>query len=434
MRIKDISVRFDYYLFLTMVILIVIGCLVIYSAVYGNPSRSPYYARQSFSALLGIVAIMFVMGINYQLFNQYGIWIYLFSLFLLALTLFLGKSVHGSKSWLPIGNFTFQPVEFAKLGLIVVLARYLTNYPEAVRRISGLAVPFLLTLAPVTLIMLQPDPGSALVLLAILLAMLYLGGARIIYLVSIVSTGILALGIPLLLALDPQNRTFISRIFIDFSSTAIFTVLLAGAIGIIVYILSKLRFRVGLNHFLFASLVMCGGILLSHPFNLILKDYQKMRLVCFIKPSIDPLGAGYHIIQSQISIGSGGVMGKGLLSGTQGKLGFLPAQHTDFIFSLLSEEMGFVGAALLILLFSILLLRGIRIASLARNRFGSLLAGGIVALFLFQIIVNLGMTMGIMPITGLPLPFVSCGGSALLIFMVAVGILLNIYSRRFTYW
>ncbi|MFB0527513.1 MAG: FtsW/RodA/SpoVE family cell cycle protein, partial [bacterium] len=119
---------------------------------------------------------------------------------------------------------------------------------------------------------------------------------------------------------------------------------------------------------------------------------------------------------------------------TQGKLGFLPAQHTDFIFSLLSEEMGFVGAGFLILLFSILLLRAIRIASLARNRFGSLLAGGIVAMFFFQIIVNLGMTMGIMPITGLPLPFVSCGGSALITSMAGAGILLNIYSRRFTYW
>jgi rod shape determining protein RodA len=207
-----------------------------------------------------------------------------------------------------------------------------------------------------------------------------------------------------------------------------------GVIGLISYILSRLKFRVGVNHFLFSSLVFCGGIVLSYPLRFFLKEYQKMRLVSFIKPSIDPLGAGYHIIQSQISIGSGGFLGKGLLAGTQGKLGFLPAQHTDFIFSLLSEEMGFLGAAFLILLFSILLLRGIRIASLARNRFGSLLAGGIIALFVFQITVNLGMNMGIMPITGLPLPFVSYGGSALITFMAGVGILLNIYSRRFMYW
>ncbi|TET42585.1 MAG: rod shape-determining protein RodA, partial [Elusimicrobia bacterium] len=217
-------------------------------------------------------------------------------------------------------------------------------------------------------------------------------------------------------------------------STLGFIIVVIAVIGLVCYILSRLKFRVGVNHFLFTSLVVSGGIMLSYPLDLFLKEYQKMRLVCFIKPSIDPLGAGYHIIQSQISIGSGGFLGKGLLTGTQGKLGFLPVQHTDFIFSLFSEEMGFLGAGLLILLFSILLLRAIRIASLARNRFGSLLAGGIVAMFLFQIIVNLGMTMGIMPITGLPLPFVSRGGSSLITSMAGVGILLSIYSRRLTYW
>lgn len=434
MRLKDISVRFDYYLFFAMVLLVAIGCLMIYSAMYGSPSRTPLYARQAFFALLGMAVIIIVMGINYQLFNQYGKWIYLFSLLLLVLTLFFGKSVRGARSWLPIGNLTFQPAEFAKLGLIIILAQYLTNYSEAVKRISGLIVPFLLTLAPMALIMLQPDPGSALVFLAIFLAMLYLGGARIIYLVSLVSMGILALGIPLLLALDSQNKTFFPRIFSNLSSTLGFIIVVIAVIGLVCYILSRLKFRVRVNHFLFASLVVSGGIMLSYPLDLFLKEYQKMRLVCFIKPSIDPLGAGYHIIQSQISIGSGGFLGKGLLTGTQGKLGFLPAQHTDFIFSLFSEEMGFLGAALLILLFSILLLRAIRIASLARNRFGSLVAGGIVAMFLFQIIVNLGMTMGIMPITGLPLPFVSCGGSALITSMAGAGILLSIYSRRFTYW
>ncbi|MFQ5867021.1 MAG: rod shape-determining protein RodA [bacterium] len=434
MRLKDISVRFDFYLILAMILLIAIGCLMIYSAMYGSPAKAPFYARQGLYALLGMVVIIVVMGINYQLFNQYGKWIYLFSLLLLVLVLFFGKSVRGARSWLPIGNLTFQPAEFAKLGLIIMLAHYLSNYPEAMKRISGLIVPFLLTLTPFALIMLQPDPGSALVFLAIFLVMLYLGGARIIYLISFISMGILALGIPLLLALDSQNKTFLSRIFSNFSSTFGFIIIVMVAIGFLCYILSRLRFRVRVNHFLFASLVVCGGIMLSYPLKLFLKEYQKMRLVCFIKPSIDPLGAGYQIIQSQISIGSGGFLGKGLLAGTQGKLGFLPAQYTDFIFSLLSEEMGFIGAAFLILLFSILLLRGIRIASLARNRFGILLAGGIVALFLFQITVNLGMTMGIMPVTGLPLPFVSYGGSALITFMAAGGILLNIYSRRFMYW
>ena len=434
MRLKDISIRFDYYLFFAVVLLIAIGCLMIYSAVYGSPSKSPLYARQAFYALLGMVVIIVVMGINYRLFHQYGKWLYLFSLLLLVLTLFFGRSVRSARSWFPIGNLAFQPAEFAKLGLIIVLAQYFTNYPEAVKRFSGLIVPFLLTFVPVALIVLQPDPGSALVFLAIFLAMLYLGGAKRIYLVSLICMGILALGIPLLLALDSQKKTFFSRIFTNPSSTLGVMIIVIAIIGVVCHILYRLKFHVRANHFLFASLVVSGGIMLSYPLDFFLKEYQKMRLVCFIKPSIDPLGAGYHIIQSQISIGSGGFLGKGLLTGTQGKLGFLPAQHTDFIFSLLSEEMGFVGAGFLILLFSILLLRAIRIASLARDRFGSLLAGGIVAMFLFQIIINLGMAMGIMPITGLPLPFVSCGGSSLITSIAGAGILLSIYSRRFMYW
>jgi len=434
MRLKDISVRFDYYLFFTMFFLIAIGCLMIYSAVYGAPAKTTVCTRQCLCALVGIAVLLILVGINYQLFNQYAKWIYLLSILLLILTLFFGKSVRGARSWLPIGNYTFQPAEFAKLALIIILAKYLTNYPEALKKISGLIVPFSLAALPIALIMLQPDPGSALVFVAIFLAMLYLGGGRIIYFVSFISMGILALGIPLILALDPQNKSFVSRIFNDLFSTLGFITIVVVVIGFSCYVLSKLKYRVKVTHFLFASLVFSCGTMLSYPLNFFLKEYQKMRLVSFIKPSIDPLGAGYHIIQSQISIGSGGLWGKGLLAGTQGKLGFLPAQHTDFIFSLLSEEMGFLGAAFLILLFSIFLLRGLRIAALARDRFGSLVAGGIVALFLFQIMVNLGMTMGIMPITGLPLPFVSYGGSALITSMAGAGILLNIYSRRFMYW
>jgi len=434
MRLRDISVRFDYYLFFTMFFLIAFGCLMIYSAVYGAPAKTPVCTRQCLCALVGMAVLLILVGINYQLFNQYAKWIYLLSILLLVLTLFFGKSVRGARSWLPIGDYTFQPAEFAKLALTIILAQYLTNYPEALKKISGLIVPFLLTAFPIALITLQPDPGSALVFVAIFLAMLYLGGGRIIYFVSFISMGMLALGIPLILALDPQNKTFVSRIFNDLSSTLGFITIVVAVIGFSCYVLSKLKYRIKVTHFLFASLVFSCGTMLSYPLNFFLKEYQKMRLVSFIKPSIDPLGAGYHIIQSQISLGSGGFWGKGLFAGTQGKLGFLPAQHTDFIFSLLSEEMGFLGAAFLILLFSIFLLRGLRIASLARDRFGSLLAGGIVALFLFQITVNLGMTMGIMPITGLPLPFVSYGGSALITSMAGAGILLNIYSRRFMYW
>ncbi len=176
-----------------------------------------------------------------------------------------------------------------------------------------------------------------------------------------------------------------------------------------------------------------SGILASYPLQLFLKQYQKQRLIAFVNPNIDPFGTGYHIIQSQVAIGSGGFLGKGFLKGTQGQLGFLPVQHTDFIFSVIAEEFGFIGATILSVLFLVILLRGIKIALTARDRFGSLLAGGIVWLLFVEIIINLGMTMGLMPVMGVSLPFTSYGGSSLLSSMVAVGILLSIYGRRFTH-
>lgn len=165
-------------------------------------------------------------------------------------------------------------------------------------------------------------------------------------------------------------------------------------------------------------------------FNL-LKDYQMKRLIVYLNPDIDPLGAGYHLLQSKIAIGSGGFFGKGLFSGSQTNLRFVPAHHTDFIFAVIGEELGFLGAAILLGLYSVIIARGIRIATTARNLFGTLMAIGVVSMWLFQILVNVGMNLGIMPITGIPLPFISYGGSSMITNLIATGLLLNIYARRF---
>lgn len=178
------------------------------------------------------------------------------------------------------------------------------------------------------------------------------------------------------------------------------------------------------------AMLGAGAMAIMPIFWHVLKDYQKMRLTVFIDPNVDPLGSGYHIIQSKIAIGSGMLFGKGLFGGTQSQLNFLPENHTDFIFAVIGEELGFIGAVLILSLYFVLLYRGIKIAGLAKDNFGTLLATGIVSMLTFHLLVNVGMTAGIMPVTGIPLPFMSYGVSALTTNMVAIGILLNIYMRR----
>jgi rod shape determining protein RodA len=190
---------------------------------------------------------------------------------------------------------------------------------------------------------------------------------------------------------------------------------------------------VEIKQFLAGISVVSIGILGAHLFSYFLKVYQKKRLVVFLDPYLDPLGSGYNIIQSKIAVGSGALAGKGLLYGTQSRLGFLPEQHTDFIFSVLAEQFGFIGSALLVLLLFVIVWRGIIIATQARDEFGALVASGIVTMFTFHIFLNIGMTLGMMPITGIPLPLVSYGGSSLVMNMFAIGILLNIRMKRFFY-
>ncbi|MBI4744925.1 MAG: rod shape-determining protein RodA [Actinobacteria bacterium] len=201
-------------------------------------------------------------------------------------------------------------------------------------------------------------------------------------------------------------------------------VLIAILFGMLLVAGTESKYLIGL---IFIGII---GIVLIFNFN-VLKDYQMKRLLVFVNPDMDPLGAGYNLLQSKIAIGSGRFWGKGLFSGTQSRLNFIPEHHTDFIFSVLGEELGFAGAFSLVVLYFVLITRGLRIGSLSKDIFGTLIAAGIVSMLLFQIFVNIGMTVGLMPITGIPLPFVSYGGSSMFANMMGIGLLLNVYMRRF---
>ncbi|MCL6640627.1 MAG: rod shape-determining protein RodA, partial [Candidatus Rokubacteria bacterium] len=278
----------------------------------------------------------------------------------LAAVLVVGDVRLGAQRWIPLGPFgAFQPSEVAKLALIVTLARHL-DVARTLPRMRAL-FPFLAHAAlPALLIMRQPDMGTALVLVAILAAMLYVGGAR------------------------PAD--------------------LAG--------------------------LGAAGAVVAPFFWQALHDYQRRRLTAFLDPAADPLGAGYALIQAKIAIGSGQLFGKGLFAGTQNVLRFIPEQHTDFIFTVVGEELGLAGTLALLGLFLVWIWRALGIAAGARDRLGALMAAGVAAMMLFHVVVNVGMTIGLMPVTGIPLPLVSYGGSSLLVTLAATGLLLGIRLRR----
>lgn len=289
--------------------------------------------------------------------------IYAANLVLLAGIFLFGKSSLGAQRWFAIGPFHLQPSEFAKLAAIVMLAAFFAKYEGKLNGLSTVILAFAYMAPPLLLILIQPDLGTAMVVVMIILGMLLAAG---------------------------------------------------------------IQFR----HFMIIVLIGCCLIAVVFQFHM-LKDYQANRLVVFLNPDIDPKGSGYNLRQSMIAIGSGGMFGKGLFSGTQSRLNFIPERHTDFIFAVVGEELGFIGGGLLVFSFFLLLSRALRIGSNSRNTFGLLLTTGIVTMWSFQIMINIGMTIGIMPITGIPLPFISYGGSSMLTNMIAVGLLLSIYSRRF---
>jgi len=329
--------------------------------------------------------------------------VYGIALFLLMLTLWIGTgagTAAGSKSWLAIGGHRFgQPAELAKLAVILMLARQLAAMREAPSTLRDLIVPALIAGIPCLLVLKQPDLGSAIVFVAILFFMLFWAGTK-----------------PSLLLLA--------------SSPVIGLVLAFSTIAWGMWIATLTVLLVWWRPYVWESIVVMaanvmGGVF-AIPFWNRLAPYQQNRLLAFLNPDVDPRAAGWHVIQSKVAVGSGGLLGKGFTEGTQKRLAFLPAQHTDFIFSIVGEELGFVGVLVALTLFGWMLFRLLRVARKATDPFSSLCVFGIAGLFFTHIVENVGMTINLMPITGIPLPFFSYGGSFLLVCSIGVGIALRV--------
>ena len=372
---KKLFKNIDYYLLISVVLLVVIGLVMIYSATRNNPNLTggdPFalVKKQLIAVVIGVVGMSLIMFSDYRLPDLMYQLLYGCNLLLLILVLSpLGMEVKGAKSWLNLGGpFSLQPSEFAKLLVILTLAKHLAE-KEEVDSFWDLWSPFIHVAFPLALILLQPDLGTTLVFLFFFFIMLYIAGYNRRFLLGIIFAGVLALAL----------------IFV--------------------------------SHYFFGTPL---------PF----KEYQIQRMTIFLNPDRDPTGSGWNVRQAIIAVGSGRFMGKGLFQGTQGRLGFLPESHNDFIFAILCEELGFLGGFVVLSLFFVIIWRCLVIIQQAKDKYGVLVTTGITAMFLFHIFENIGMNIGIMPITGIPLPFVSYGGSSVITNLLAIGFLQNIWILR----
>ena len=350
----------DWLLTLGVLALCAVSLGMVYSATLDGP-LSPLAKKQLIYVALGLVAMIIALAVDYHTLASLSYLFYAASLALLVYLLFFGRAIANTRGWLELGPVNFQPAEMTKITTLLALSSYLSRHRSSSLTPGNMAAILLIVGLPVVLIAQQPDLGTALTFMPLVVVAVFLGGIRIRTIMILVMIPILAL--PLLW-----------------------------------------------THYL--------------------QDYQKERVLTFLDPARDPKGAGYQVLQSRIAVGSGGLIGKGFLEGTQGQLKFLPAQHTDFIFALLAEERGFLGSLVVLSLYFIVIYRCIAIARAARDLLGVYLAMGMMALFACQVLINIGVVLGLMPTTGVPLPLMSYGGSSMITTLAGFGLVLNVWMRR----
>ncbi len=347
------------------IVILSIGMMNLLSATGVEDKSLGLWKNQAVSIGLGTVVTLILQFPHYSFLSRLAYLIYIGNMGLLIAVLAFGKSSLGAKRWINLGGFSLQPSELMKLSMVIFLAKYFENKNTTQgMKLTDLIVPSLFVVIPVSFIIVQPDLGTAMIILLVYGSML------------------------LFLKIQPKILLLLSVV---------------------------------------------AAISLPVVYNYGLKPYQRQRIVTFIDPMSDPKGAGYNSIQSMIAVGSGQLWGKGFKKGTQAHLNFLPEHHTDFIFSVFSEEWGFIGCSVLLLLYGLFIMSGLSVAYQSNDKFASLLAFGIVSIFFWHVFVNMGMVMGMLPIVGVPLPFMSYGGSALLTAMSGVAILVNIANKKYMF-
>ncbi len=355
--------KMDWILIGSVLFLAFLGILELFAIVQNNPEMSIVFTKQLVSLFIGVSVMFAIAFFDYRFFknNSYAaIIFYVLSLFVLISLFFIGSDIRGASAWIKVGFFSIEPVEFTKIALIILFAKYFSQRHVEMHRFSNIIVSGIYLALPLILVLMQPDLGSAIIILGIWIFMMLVSG------------------------------------------------------------ISK-------KHLLILALL--GILVFSFAWTSVFLPYQKDRIMTFLNPYNDPQGAGYNVIQSMIAIGDGGFFGKGLGSGSQVQFGFLPEAHTDFMFASVAEEFGFLGVIIIFSLLSIIMYRIIKTAIFAENNFARLFCVGVASWIFVQIIINAGMNLGIMPVTGITFPFLSYGGSSLLSLFIALGLIQSIKLR-----
>ncbi|HAK59963.1 MAG TPA: rod shape-determining protein RodA [Nitrospiraceae bacterium] len=349
----------------------IIGLFAVYSATFTSQGPSSLYYKQLLWIAAGIVVMFLAIIPDYHTIGRFAYSLYIVSIVLLVLVMVVGRAGMGAQRWLSLGPIAFQPSELAKLAVVLALARYFAEDPRQSYGLTDLAKPAILVMIPLVLVLRQPDLGTALMLLLAASIVIVIAGLRIQALMVVC--------------------------------------IVAATLAASVVLVPPVKGKVWNS----------------------LKPYQQKRIKAFLNPESDPLGSGYHAHQSKIAVGSGRITGKGFLQGTQSQLAFLPERHTDFIFSVIAEEHGLFGTGFMLFLYLALLLLGIETAKNAKDKLGALMAGGIVAMLALYVFINIGMTVGVAPVVGVPLPLASYGGTSIITTFLAIGLLSNIQMRRY---
>lgn len=489
--------KLDYFLVISVVLVVLCGILTLYTQEIHLTNGPGKWYKQIIFFMIGFVLMYFTSRINYQLLGSYALPIYLVTIVLLVVTYLVGYQGKGARSWINLGIFNVQTSEIAKLATVILLGQYLVLREREIKKITVLIIPFVIVFIPMTLIIIQPDFGTAVSFIPILLAMLFLGGADILHIGSLVIYGGLTLCIPMYLEftkltlipplseflsktgktealshltqtgskiwtiingqktpeelniqISPknfkilqesseqiieENASFLFKLFSNDNFMLFFSISLIFISAVLIVLrlargteqLRKYYIPLGVLGLSFISAFI---IIKKIPF----REYQVVRLTAFINPDQFKQGAGYQLRASKPAIGSGRFSGKGFGNAemTEGKIPHVPESSTDFIFASWAEQVGFLGSVFLLFILLSIPLRGLQISFESKDRFGSLLAAGIVALIFFHIAINIGIVIGLLPVTGLPLSFMSYGGSHLIMSMVAVGIILSIKMRK----
>ncbi|MAW16075.1 MAG: rod shape-determining protein RodA [Flavobacteriaceae bacterium] len=406
--------RFDWYALILYLMLVGIGLINIYSAVYDFDNRAiadGFMQKQIIAFGIGLIVIFLFQFIDIKFFERYASILYLLSMLsLLGLWLF-GTDVSGARSWYTIGGFSLQPSEFAKVAVALAIAKHLGSFNTLIDRVKDYLGAFVIIAIPAILTILQPDPGTAMVLLGFFFV-LHAEGLSTYFLNALV----LLFGLFILTLLIGAN----------------FTLITIGVLSLFVFIYMRLRkLKKALWPLILISF-LCAAFTLSvsYIFDNVFEQRHRDRFNILLGKEVDIRGVGYNINQSQIAIGSGGGLGKGFLQGTQTKGGFVPEQQTDYIFTTVGEEWGFLGTALVLGLFMMLMTQIIKTAYKQKNTFSRVFCLGFACVLLIHVGINLGMVVGLVPTIGIPLPLMSYGGSSLLAFSMFMGIYLRLYFQR----